>query len=135
MNKVLLDTNAYAMLLAGETRIVDIIGDVQTVYMSIFVLGELYTGFAGGQKTKENQEILRNFLHKSPVKILNATSETAEIFGQAKHKLKRAGTPIPINDVWISAHALETGSVLITFDKHFQHVPGLRLFPGFSSST
>ena len=135
MNKVLLDTNAYTKLLAGEARIVDIIGNVQTVYMSIFVLGELYSGFAGGQKEKENQEVLCNFLHKSPVKILNATSETAEIFGQAKHSLKRAGTPIPINNVWIRAHALESGSVLITFDKHFQQVPGLRLFPGFLSPT
>ncbi|MCK5914654.1 MAG: PIN domain-containing protein, partial [Deltaproteobacteria bacterium] len=51
---------------------------------------------------------------------------TAEIFGDLKEKLKKNGSPIPINDVWIAAHALETSSVLITYDAHFQNITGLR---------
>ncbi|MBT6145371.1 MAG: hypothetical protein HOH74_08080 [Gemmatimonadetes bacterium] len=54
--------------------------------------------------------------------------ESAEIFGQVKDALKRAGTPIPMNDVWISAQAIETGSVVVTYDGHFSKVPGLRLW-------
>lgn len=132
MNKVLLDTNAYTNLLTGDERILSIIGGAQVVYMSIFVLGELYAGFAGGSKEQHNQEILRAFLLKPAVKTLNATSETAEIFGVVKNNLKKAGTPIPINDVWISAHTLETGSVLVTLDKHFHLVPGVRVSLIFS---
>ncbi|OQW99537.1 MAG: hypothetical protein BWK74_01955 [Desulfobacteraceae bacterium A6] len=59
---------------------------------------------------------------------LMASPETADIFGWLKHQLKRAGTPIPINNVWIAAHAIGTGSTLITFDSHFDRILAL---PGF----
>jgi tRNA(fMet)-specific endonuclease VapC len=98
--------------------------------MSIFVLGELYAGFKGGNREKENLAILRRFLDKPGVSIINASRETAAFFAMIKTILKKAGTPIPINDVWIGAHALETGSMIITYDKHFTMVPGLRIWPG-----
>jgi tRNA(fMet)-specific endonuclease VapC len=88
--------------------------------MSVFVPGELYAGFTGRSRERENKATLRRFLLKPPVKILNATSETAEVFGLVKSNLRKAGTPLPINDVWIAAHAIETGSVVITFDAHLK---------------
>jgi len=130
MKKIVLDTNAYTRLLTGEEDVLDIIGTAETVYMSIFVLGELFAGFAGGTKERQNKEILNRFLLKPTAKILNATAETAEVFGKVKRNLKEAGTPIPINDVWIAAHAIETGSTLITYDNHFKNVAGLRLWDG-----
>ena len=130
MKKIVLDTNAYTRLLTGEEDVLDIIGTAETVYMSIFVLGELFAGFAGGTKERQNKEILNRFLLKPTAKILNATAETAEVFGKVKQNLKEAGTPIPINDVWIAAHAIETGSTIITYDNHFKNVAGLRLWDG-----
>ena len=129
MKKTLLDTNAYSRFLAGEEDVLDALSDSETVYMSIFVLGELYAGFYGGKKEGRNKEILQNFLRKPAVKILHAGAETADIFGQIKNNLKKAGKLLPINDVWLAAHAIETGSVLITYDFHFQCVAGLRLWP------
>jgi len=126
MKKIVLDTNAYTRLLAGEEDVLDVIGTAETVYMSIFVLGELYAGFAGGTKERGNKDTLNRFLRKPSVKILNATSETAEVFGMVKQDLKKAGTPLPINDVWIAAHALETGSTLVTYDGHFKKIAGIR---------
>ena len=126
MKNIVIDTNAYTRLLAGEEDVLDVIGTAEIVYMSIFVLGELYAGFAGGTKERGNKETLDSFLLKPTVKILNATSETAKVFGMVKQDLKKAGTPLPINDVWIAAHALETGSALITYDTHFRKIPGLR---------
>ncbi len=126
MKTILLDTNAYTHLLSGDEAILDTISMAETIYMSIFVLGELHAGFAGGTQTVENEETLHDFLMRSTVKILNATSETASVFGFVKNKLRKAGTPIPINDVWIAAHGLESGSTLITYDTHFEKVPGLR---------
>jgi tRNA(fMet)-specific endonuclease VapC len=126
MKKIILDTNAYTRLLTGEEDVLDVIGTAETVYMSIFVLGELYAGFAGGIKERGNRDTLNRFLLKPSVKILNATSETAEVFGVLKQDLKKAGTPLPINDVWIAAHALETGSTLITYDGHFKKIAGMR---------
>ncbi len=126
MNSIVVDTNAYTRLLAGAEEVLDVVGSADIVYMSIFVLGELYAGFAGGTKKRGNRDTLDRFLQKPTVKILNATSKTAKIFGMVKQDLKKAGTPVPINDVWIASHALETGSTLITYDSHFKKISGLR---------
>jgi tRNA(fMet)-specific endonuclease VapC len=128
VRKIVLDTCAYTRLLVGEEDVLDAISAAETVYISVFVLGELYAGFTGGSRERENKAFLQRFLLKPTVKILNATSETAEIFGLVKSNLKKAGKPLPINDVWIAAHAIETGSVVITYDAHFAVVSGLRLW-------
>lgn len=128
MKKIVLDTNAYTKLLAGDEKVLAVVASVEVIFMSIFVLGELYAGFQGGTKNRENQTILKRFLTKPTVKILNATSETAEAFGYLKNQLKQSGTPLPINDVWIAAHSIETGSVIVTFDQHFRSISGVRLW-------
>ncbi len=128
MKNILLDTNAYTKLLTGDTSVLNAVASAEVVFMSIFVLGELFAGFKGGSKNVKNRNTLKKFLLKPTVKILNATSETAEIFGAVKNALKKAGTPLPINDVWISAHAMETGSLIITYDQHFKKIPGIRFW-------
>ncbi len=128
MRTVLLDTNAYTALLAGNEAVLDALAEAETVYVSTIVLGELYAGFKGGRREQENNRLLEAFLRRSTVRTLDVSKETAEIFGTVKNTLKTAGTPIPLNDVWISAHALEAGGWLITFDRHFRRVPGLLLW-------
>jgi tRNA(fMet)-specific endonuclease VapC len=128
MRKILLDTNAYVGYLRGDDKVLDCLAKADCVYLSVFVLGELYSGFRAGEQEKENKQILEKFLIKSTVTVLDASKETAEIFGLIKDLLRRSGHPIPVNDVWIGAHALETGSVLLTYDRHFTFVPGLRLW-------
>lgn len=128
MTRLLLDTSGYSRLMSGDRAVADALGAAQTVYLSVFVLGELLEGFKGGNREKANLEQLAAFMRKPTVSVLNATAETAEAFASVKHELRRAGRPIPINDVWIAAHAMETGAVLLTFDAHFEAVPGLRLW-------
>ena len=128
MKKIVLDTNAYSNLLSGANEVLDIIAVTDTVYMSIFVLGELYAGFKGGTKEKYNLKVLNNFLHKPSVKILNATNETAEFFALIKNQLKKIGKPIPVNDIWISAHTIESGSILVSYDNHFNSIENLRIW-------
>ncbi len=128
MKKILLDTNAYSAFLKGDEKILNVLSGADTVYMSIIVIGELFTGFKGGIKETKNRDILHKFLDKPTVLILDATLETSEVFALIKNTLKKSGTPIPNNDVWIAAHAMETGSVLITYDEHFKNIPGLRLW-------
>lgn len=128
MKKILLDTNAYSNFLRGDEKVLEALSKAGIVYMSIFVLGELLSGFKSGAKESWNRELLQKFLEKPTVSVLEATIETSEIFAEIKTSLKNSGTPIPINDVWIAAHAVETGSVLITFDEHFTKIPGLRIF-------
>lgn len=128
MKKVLLDTNAYTRLLLGDKAVLEVLGRADTVFMSIFVLGELYAGFRGGKREPENRSQLDDFLRRPTVRVLTATLETSDIFGAIKHRLRSAGTPIPINDVWIAAHATESGSRLVSYDRHFSQVAGLLLW-------
>ncbi len=128
MKKILLDTNAYTRLLAGEKAVLQAIANADTIYMSVFVLGELHAGFRSGTKEQENKDLLQRFLSRPGVNTLNATAETAEVFGYVKSSLKKAGTPLPVNDIWIAAHAVESGSVVVTYDGHFEITRGLRLW-------
>jgi len=128
MKKILLDTSTYSRLRQGSQEVLDALNRADLVHVSVFVLGELYAGFKGGSKETANRELLDRFLKRATVRIVPATQETAEAFAEIKNTLKRAGTPLPLNDVWIAAHAVETGSVLVTFDTHFRRIPGLRLW-------
>ena len=128
MRKIILDTNAYVGFLRGDEKVLAYLAQATCVYMSVFVLGELFAGFRAGKNEKGNKKSLQRFLSKSTVSIIEATMETAEIFGLVKDSLRKSGHPIPVNDVWIGAHALETGSVLVTYDRHFSAIPGLRLW-------
>ena len=128
MKKIVLDTNCYTAFLAGDAKVLAALASAEIVFLSIFVLGELFAGFKGGSKESANRELLMRFLKKPSVQVLNATAETAAVFGQIKAALKKAGTPLPINDVWIAAHAVETGATLVTYDSHFEKIIGLKIW-------
>src|SRR5690554_2481699 len=120
MKKSLLDTNAYTRLLTGDEKVLIALGKAETTFISVIVIGELLSGFRGGTKETKNKDLLERFLQKPTVKILNITTETAEIFSELYDGLKKAGTPLPVNDIWLAATGVETGSVLITYDEHFK---------------
>jgi tRNA(fMet)-specific endonuclease VapC len=130
MKRVLLDTNAYTALLRGNEDVLGAIGEAETVYASVVVIGELLAGFRGGSRPQENNQLLQQFLERPTVTTLDITGETAEFFAEVKHRLRQAGTPLPINDVWLAAQAMEAGAVLISHDRHFRAVAGLRVWPG-----
>lgn len=129
MNKIVLDTNAYIAFLAGDEEVLTSMARAGIVFLSVFVLGELEAGFRGGERETFNRGILESFLAKPTVRILNATAATAETFGRIKTELRKAGAPLPINDVWIAAHALETESTLVSYDRHFMKIAGLKVWP------
>jgi len=128
MKKVIVDTGAYAQYLKGDEKVLNAIVRADVVYMSVFVLGELYAGFKGGARETKNRELLERFLQKPTVEVLNATPETSEVFSEVSHALKKAGVAVPVSDIWIASQAIETGSILITFDAHFKHIAALRLW-------
>ena len=128
MRKILIDTNAYTAFMTGDERVLDVLAEAGTTFLSAIVIGELYAGFPGGSRLRENRAQLTSFLQKSTVRVLDVTAETAEVFGQIKNTLKKAGTPIPLNDVWLAAQAIETGSVMVSYDTHFGKVEGIRLW-------
>jgi tRNA(fMet)-specific endonuclease VapC len=123
------DTNAYSAIRAGHDDVLERLGQSDTVVMSAIVLGELQTGFQNGRQVEENQEMLQRFLALPQVRVADVTGETAEHYGRLMTKLRRAGTPLPTNDVWLAAQAVEMGAVILTFDKHFRKMPEVRIWP------
>lgn len=128
MRAILLDTNAMTALFQGDQAVLEALGKVECIYVSVVVIGELEAGFRGGRRYAENVAVLERFLSKPMVEVLPVLRETSDCFGRIKHALKTKGVPIPINDVWVAAQCMETGSVLVTYDHHFSHVDGLRLW-------
>ena len=129
MNYILLDTNAYTGLINGDISVYELITQADVVYMSSIVLGELYSGFHGGSKLDWNCNLLRDFLEKKTIKIIDVTHETAKIFGKIKNELRQKAKMIPINDIWIAAHAIETNATLLTYDKHYAFISNLKIWP------
>lgn len=128
MTKIILDTNAYSAFMGGDKKVFDYIVESEIVYMSTIVIGELFAGFYRGERLTQHLEELRAFLDKDGVEVIDVSIETAEIFGEIKASLSKEGKMIPLNDIWIAAHSVETGAKLISYDTHFKSICGLRIW-------
>jgi tRNA(fMet)-specific endonuclease VapC len=120
-----LDTNRLTDLFHGDKPLAEWLGQCEEVWIPLIVLAEITAGFYGGTQQQQNQILLRKLLSKSTVGVLLPGRETAERYARLFVQLKRAGTPIPDNDLWIAALALEHDLTLITRDRHFQRIPQL----------
>lgn len=125
MRPVLFDTNAYAAFKQGNKEMLDIIQHTAVIGISPIVLGELISGFDAGTRPQQNRDELKKFLHSPRVQIYPLTSDTAHFYSQVYLSLKAKGRPIPSNDMWIAAQALEQGCMVCTYDKHFSAIDGL----------
>ena len=123
--KILLDTSGYVGFKRGTEEVVDSITSAEAVLFSPVVLGELMFGFRNGNRFKENMVDLNNFLEHKVVEIIHIGKTTSDRYSRIAHHLKRQGTPIPSNDIWIAAQAMEHGAELITLDRHFENITGL----------
>ncbi len=123
--KLLLDTNAYSALMRGHPEVADRVRKAERVLLSAVVTGELLYGFRYGSRFEENSNRLAAFLDSSYVSFVPVTFITADRFGRISAALRRHGTPIPTNDIWIAAHAMETGADLLSSDPHFGAIEGL----------
>ncbi len=123
--RLLLDTSAYSALMKGDDWVVRQVRNAEEVLLSAIVVGELLFGFRGGSRFTENLASLEAFLRKPFVTFVPVTRTTADRFSRVAMQLKQRGTPIPTNDIWIAAHALETGADLLSPDDHFRQVEGL----------
>ena len=123
--KIILDTSAYVGFKRNVTEIVDCIVSAKLVLFSPIVLGELMFGFRNGTRFKENMEDLDNFIQQEVVDLAPIGNITSDRYSRIAEQLKRKGTPIPTNDIWIAAQTMEHGAELITTDQHFEKIDGL----------
>lgn len=123
MKRLLLDTSAYSHLMRGNKQIAKMLDEADEVFLSAVVIGELLAGFKKGGKEQDNNTILKDFLSVDTVGVLYIDDTTAERYAIIMDYLKKAGTPIPANDIWIAANAMQYGLVLLTADHHFSLLP------------
>ncbi len=127
MNRMLIDTNIYSHALRGTPEVVEILRSTSRIAISAISVGELLSGFKGGKREKQNRNELAQFLDSPRVHLFSIDDETAEFYASILNALKSSGRPIPTNDIWISAVALQHGLPLFSKDRHFKWVPGLLL--------
>lgn len=123
--RVLLDTSAYSAWKRGDEAIARIVREAEQMLMSAIVVGELLHGFRAGSRCAQNIRELEDLLRRPRVAFVPVSYTTADRFGRLGAALRRRGKTIPVNDLWIAAHALETGAELVTLDKHFDDIEGL----------
>ena len=124
-NKVLLDTNIMFELFKGYNSIEAFLEDQENIYIATAVLAELFLGAYRSTRVQKHLQEVKDFLLKCTV--LFADETTAENYAIIKTALLQKGKPIPENDVWIAATAMQHQLLLYTNDKHFHEVQGISL--------
>ena len=125
--KVVLDTNVYSALMRGHMGVAERVRQAEQVLFSAIVVGELLFGFRAGTRYERNLKELESFLSHPLVEFLQVSKITADRFGRIAASLRKKGKPIPTNDIWIAAHAMEYGADMFSFDEHFEAIDGLAL--------
>jgi tRNA(fMet)-specific endonuclease VapC len=123
--KCLLDTNIVIALFANENTIKDKLAKADEVFASSVVIGELFYGAHKSSRAKENLARISEFAADSVV--LGCDTETAHYYGEIKNALRLKGRPVPENDIWIAAIAMQHGLTLITRDMHFNEIENLKI--------
>jgi tRNA(fMet)-specific endonuclease VapC len=122
--RYLLDTNIIIALFASEASVINNLAQADEVFISSIALGELYFGARKSGRAEKNLERIEEFAASST--IIECDASTARQYGDVKNKLRIKGRPLPENDVWIAALALQYGLTLVTRDAHFQEVESLQ---------
>ena len=122
MSRYCLDTSAYSHFRRGDEGVVEVLDRAEWVGVPAVALGELRTGFLLGSHRVRNESELGEFLANPVVEILVVDEEVSRHYAEIVADLRRVGTPLPTNDIWIAATAARAGALVLTYDHHFQHI-------------
>jgi tRNA(fMet)-specific endonuclease VapC len=125
MREILLDTNAYVAFKRGLPEVVEVIRHAQVIGINSVILGELLAGFAVGSREDANVEELKRFMSSPRFRMFSLDEVTASQYANIYRGLRLIGQPIPTNDMWIAATALQHQLAVLSFDGHFKCVKGV----------
>ena len=121
--RIALDVNRYRDAASGDPATRDVLSQAERIYVPFVVLAELRSGFLSGTRARENERALARFLKSPRVRVLLPDEQTSAHYAVLQHQLRRQGTPIPTNDIWIAALVIQHALHLCTRDRHFDHLP------------
>jgi tRNA(fMet)-specific endonuclease VapC len=125
--RVIFDTNAYSNLFRDNPEGVQVLRLAPRIGMPLVVMAELLSGFRKGSRYTANFARLEQFLALPRVELIIPNQATAFVYADIQVALEQAGQPIPTNDIWIAALAIQYNEPLFTFDRHFSRIEGLRV--------
>ncbi len=125
IERLVLDTSAYSHFRKGHPQVLASLTAAVQVFVPVIVLGELEAAFELGSRVAENRRVLAEFLALPYVNVPNVTPATVRHYASVLVSLRAAGTPIPLNEVWIAACTLERHGRILTFDRDYLRVPAL----------
>lgn len=125
--RILIDTNTYSAYKRGSAESLEVIEYSDEIGLPLIVLAELLTGFGKGTRPEQNRQELNEFLQLPDARLVLPDVGTAEVYAHLSNQLRRKGRPIPTNDLWIAALAVQQNYALWTLDEHFRAIEGLKV--------
>ena len=122
MSRYCLDTSAYSQFKRGHHQVAELLDAASYVGVPSIVIGELWVGFLGGAKARENELELHQFLAHRVVEEVPVDRDVARIYAEIVRALRAKGAPLPTNVIWIAAAAVRIGATVLTFDDHFRAI-------------
>jgi predicted nucleic acid-binding protein len=123
--RVAIDSNRYTDFRVGKPEVIDFLARVAEIYLPLIVIAELRAGFAHGTRRAENERLLAKFFSQDGVHIACPNEQTTYFYADLYSDLRRRGTPVPTNDLWIAALTIQHNLVLFDRDSDFDRIPQL----------
>ena len=121
---MILDTNAISDLVERNWTLVEMVDKATDAALPFIAVAEYQRGLLGSTKPQKGQAILDGLREILP--LILADNQTITLYAEIGDQLKRIGRPIPTNDIWIAALARQHELPILSKDRHFDHVPGIR---------
>ena len=121
---MILDTNALSAAADGDQGVLEVVAEAEQIAVPVIVLGEYRLGIAQSRRHKDYEEWLRAWV--AAVTVLDVDQETTYQYARIGLELKKIGKPIPSNDLWIAASCRQHSLPLLSRDRHFDFVPGIK---------
>jgi len=123
--RIAIDSNRYKDLRRGLPEVVEFLEDVSEIFMPLIVVAEQRAGFLYGNRREENESLLVKFLNQDGISVLGPDEQTTFFYADLYAYLRKHGTPIPTNDLWIAALTIQHNLVLFDRDSDFDRLPQL----------
>lgn len=123
--EIIIDTNRYRYFCDAEPHAVEVFRRVHAIHIPIIVVAEMRAGFVMGSRSARNESVLARFLSRARVRVLRPDMATTHHYAGLFRQLRVAGLPIPVNDPWVAALAVQHDLSLFTRDSHFYYLSQL----------